>query len=759
MASNPPDDRHHPSSPDGLYASFIEGHADPVISLDTDGIVVYVNPAAEAVLGYDAVELIDTALSAFIPDMAADRATDTITARLSTPQRLVGVGSIVVTLTAADGTSHPFTVAFQEHTVAGDSVFTGVFRAVDATTTTHTKAQPATDASDSSGGAAGTSDSTLRTFRNVIEHAGHAIYVTDTEGIIEYVNPAFTEHTGYTSAEVIGETPAILSSGKMSDAYYESLWKTIQAGEVWEEEIVDRQKDGSLYYAHQTIAPVLDDDGTVSKYVAIQTDVTERKRAQRRLKQYREIVEQLDDPIMLQNRDGEFELVNDAVSEFAGVPRDHLYGDSEPLFMDEETAATIEEKRRQVIETAEPVEYTVSPEFRLSDHDATFSTRRYPYFDTSGTLQGTFAICRDVTPLKEREETLEQYEQAINGATDLIAAIDREEQFIFANPKYREYHEIAPDDIRGLSIASVLDDDQYSDATRHIRRAINGQTVEYRTTRAHPTRGMRTFDVRYYPLESPDDDEIRGVVGVLRDVTDRENRARQLSVVDRVLQHNLRNALTVIRGRASQLASLDTDAPAGDVDPETIVDAASYIVARADTLLETSEKAHHITEMLGEPTTAEPTDIGYTVDSVVEVIAEEFPEATLSLSVPQTDQVLASATSWIARALDELIQNAIEHHDGTEPVVSVSVREREDHVRVIIADDGPGLTGMNRDVLETGEAVDALYHGSGLGLWLVYWTLQQSGGSATVTSGDDRGTEITVQLPKPQSEAAESAVE
>jgi signal transduction histidine kinase len=295
--------------------------------------------------------------------------------------------------------------------------------------------------------------------------------------------------------------------------------------------------------------------------------------------------------------------------------------------------------------------------------------------------------------------------------------------------------------------------------SRYVDQALRGHTVEYRTTGTHPERGTRTFDVRYFPLEHRDAEEAGGVVAVLRDVTESVNRARQLSVVDRVLQHNLRNALTVIRGRAEQLVAAgaadlsgldpdevtDTDNVTGGVD---VADAASYIVARADDLLTTSEKAHHITEMLGDAPETEPVDVARTVDRLAATAAAECPNASVSVSTPDDGDAVAAATDWIDRAFDELIRNAIEHHDCEHLTVEIEVRSTAETVEVRIADDGPGLTGMNRDVLETGEAVDALYHGSGLGLWLVYWVIQQSGGSATVTTRDPRGTVVTVSLPR-----------
>ncbi|TKX74128.1 PAS domain S-box protein [Halorubrum sp. GN11_10-6_MGM] len=721
-------------APDGdFFASFVAECSDPVVSVDGEGVVVYANPATEAAFGYELDELVGRDLASVVAS-DDDAGTESVRARIARAVGLDEVGSLSVPIRHADGHAVTFSVRFHGHAPGGgegteaddrdegteaddrDEVYTGIFR----------------DPVEEAGG------QRAETFRNLVEHAGHAIYVTDTDGTIEYVNPAFTDNTGYEPAEALGETPAILNSGEMPDGYFDALWSTLSAGEVWEEEIVDRRRDGESYHAHQTIAPVVDDDGEISRFVAIQTDITERKAAMGRLKQYRDIVERLDDPVLLQNRDGEFELLNEAVGEFADVPREELYGTDEFAFMDPETAAEVDERRREVIEAEETVEYEVSPEFPASDREATFSTRRYPYYDADGELTGTFAICRDATDRKRRERELEQYEHAVNGATDLIAAVDREGRLLFANPQYRAYHGLGDGDVTELTLADVVPDEGYADVRRQVDRALRGETVEYRTTRTHPTRGRRTFDVRYYPLDSPDGETPDGVVGVLRDVTDSENRARQLRVVDRVLQHNLRNALTVVRGRAEQIA-------AGDADPAA---AAEYVVSRADDLLETSEKAHHITEILSDAPDPEPVDVGRVVRQVAAAAAEAFPDATIDASTPDDGVAMASATTWLSRAIDELLRNAVVHHDRDEPTVSVSVESSPEGIDVRVVDDGPGLSDMNRDVLVDGTAVDALYHGSGLGLWLVYWVVQQSGGSTAVSDADPRGTEVAVTLSR-----------
>ncbi|WP_042665430.1 PAS domain-containing sensor histidine kinase [Haloferax sp. ATB1] len=122
----------------------------------------------------------------------------------------------------------------------------------------------------------------LREFEQAVEQAGHAIYLTTSDGEITYVNPAFEETTGYDAAEAVGEPASILSSGEMPDAYYDRLWRTIQSGETWQERIIDRRKGGELYTAIQTIAPIAS-DGDIHGYVAIQSDITESELTRQRL--------------------------------------------------------------------------------------------------------------------------------------------------------------------------------------------------------------------------------------------------------------------------------------------------------------------------------------------------------------------------------------------------------------------------------------------------------------------------------------------
>ena len=118
-----------------------------------------------------------------------------------------------------------------------------------------------------------------------IEQAGDAMIITDPDGIIQYVNPAFEKTTGYTRAEAIGKKTSILKSGVQDEAFYGRLWKAIRSGETWEGRLVNRRKDGSVYTEEAVITAVKDAGGAIVNYVAVKRDITEALRMEQQLLQ------------------------------------------------------------------------------------------------------------------------------------------------------------------------------------------------------------------------------------------------------------------------------------------------------------------------------------------------------------------------------------------------------------------------------------------------------------------------------------------
>lgn len=125
-----------------------------------------------------------------------------------------------------------------------------------------------------------------------VEFSSAVVMITDTEGIIEYVNPKFTDITGYTKEEVIGKKPNILKSGNQTHEEYRLLWETIKSGNVWQGIFLNKKKNGEFYWASSSISPVKDSKGNIINFVSIQEDITKIKQTEEELQRAKEMAEE-----------------------------------------------------------------------------------------------------------------------------------------------------------------------------------------------------------------------------------------------------------------------------------------------------------------------------------------------------------------------------------------------------------------------------------------------------------------------------------
>lgn len=125
-----------------------------------------------------------------------------------------------------------------------------------------------------------------------VEQSPCAIIITDTKGAIEYVNPKFTQVTGYSAAEVAGKNPRILKLGEKTPEDYRQLWETITSGKEWRGELHNKKKDGDLYWASACLSPVKNAEGVITHFIGIQEDITARKHMEEELKSLNEMLKQ-----------------------------------------------------------------------------------------------------------------------------------------------------------------------------------------------------------------------------------------------------------------------------------------------------------------------------------------------------------------------------------------------------------------------------------------------------------------------------------
>jgi two-component system sensor histidine kinase/response regulator len=162
-------------------------------------------------------------------------------------------------------------------------------------------------------------EASLQLRTRALEATVDGAMITDRAGRIVWVNQAFTALTGFSAAEALGKTPRILRSGIQDAEFYKKMWETILSGKVWQHEVINRRKDGSLYTEEMTITPVACSEGEVTHFVAIKRDVSERKRAEEQERKLASLVESSDDFIVLASMEGKVLYLNEAGARLVGL--------------------------------------------------------------------------------------------------------------------------------------------------------------------------------------------------------------------------------------------------------------------------------------------------------------------------------------------------------------------------------------------------------------------------------------------------------
>ncbi|GAB3684582.1 hypothetical protein GCM10028857_13770 [Salinarchaeum chitinilyticum] len=276
---------------------------------------------------------------------------------------------------------------------------------------------------------------------------------------------------------------------------------------------------------------------------------------------------------------------------------------------------------------------------------------------------------------------------------------------------------------------------------RDDARRVDGETIpldegRHRVLLATKS-GKQPFEITVSPVRG-DGGSLLGHTLVFQDVSEETRRRQQLSVLNRVLRHNLRNDMTVVRAYGEELAETD--------DPERAAMAAT-IVDEADGLLSLGEQARTIEEALADPDrNAQTVDLRALVDSVV---APYRDRADVVVDVPE-GYALETDSQSLEAVITAAVDNAVEHGrnsaaDGDRPGVTIAANHDGNWATITISDDGPGIPEHELEPIRAGSETD-LEHGSGLGLWLVTWGAGSLGGEATFDV-DDSGTTVEIRLP------------
>jgi PAS domain S-box-containing protein len=262
-------------------------------------------------------------------------------------------------------------------------------------------------------------DARISTLLQMVEQSPACIVMTDTEGRIEYVNPKFTQISGYTFAEVKGQNPRILSSGKKTQDEYRELWETISSGRQWRGEFHNRHKNGSLYWESALIAPILDPQGKITHFVAIKEDITQRREAEEELRKreinFKRVVDILPQLVSYIGRDLRYRFVNKAYASL--FPERELVGSSVPEVIGEEAYGMTRTFVDQVFQ-GKTVHYSLNLTYPKAG-ERFIDAYLVPDYSGGEEVDGYYAILHDLSHLKRIENSLRKAKDEAEAANKL----------------------------------------------------------------------------------------------------------------------------------------------------------------------------------------------------------------------------------------------------------------------------------------------------------------------------------------------------
>ena len=619
----------------------------------------------------------------------------------------------------------------------------------------------------------------LLKFRLGLERSPDAIFITGTDGTIQYVNPAFEKIYGYTAQETLGNTPRILKSGLTSQEEYLHFWDTLLSKKSVVGEITNKTSDGRLVTIEGSTIPILDANENPIGFLAIHHDITDRKRAEEALRQseerYRIVFERAGDYVLMLDMISEGPPLiidaNETALKFHGYSRDEMIGKPISL-IDRDMTPEVLLERKQLIETRGGG--IINACHVKKDGTRTFIEANLQVVQI-GAKNILLSIERDVTERKRAEEALRSSEarlrRLIESSNDIIYVL-QDNHFVLVNPRFELLLGYLAEELQSpeFDFLQTYTPESHAAIMERMRKRARGESVSDRYSFSVVTKQGKILELET-SVSTIEWEGRPATLGICRDMTEHRSLEKQLhqamkmEAVGRLaggVAHDFNNLLTVISGH-SELALLSVD-PRDPVynDVEEIKDATQRAAALVRQLLAFSRKQPM------EPRVIKMNHVLADLNKMLRRIIGEDINLKLALeddlwSVKvdpgQMEQVIINLAVNARDAMSSGGLLMLETHnvqfDG-EYARTHSEASAGPFVMLSVSDNG---TGMSEDVrshiFEPFFTTKAEGRGTGLGLSTVYGIVKQSGGFINVYTEVGVGTTFKVYLPRVLGEAEE----
>lgn len=599
--------------------------------------------------------------------------------------------------------------------------------------------------------------------------------VLNTEGtFVDTIHNAYNGALFYESPEeLLGEDLWDIFPESQADRFYAVVETALTTGEKQHIEYRLPLNEGDRYFEAR-VSPV--DVGETDSVLWLAEDITQRRRRQEKQELLERVFAVSPVGIVVVDSSGTISMANGRAEDLLGLEHNEItsqtynnprwnifYEDGTPIPEDEHPVT-------KVLETGEHV-FGFEHWIKLPDGtERWLSSNSAPILNDDGSVERVVVGIDDATRLKNREEQLEWLVGtevlADVGGWELNLETERMEgtagmQRLHGSEQYdlsleealTLYHPEDREKLRSAIDACHRKDDPFELEAR--RQATDGNE--------------RWFRIRGEKVVQDGTPKIRGIV---RDITRDKEREQRLMVMSRILRHNIRNKLTVIRGNATllrtDLDALDAPTPAerGDgasstegthgaptrleqegehLSVETAKESIARIEDASTELASLAERARAFDQIVDRDLLRGTVHLRTVLEEICDEFADQHPEATINVCGPDTE--VSGDRMAVHLIFEILVENALEYAHRSDPTIALEIEETgKGQVTVSVDDDGPGIPEMERSVL-TSEKEGPVAHSHGLGLWTVKWLTRRLGGSATLDESGDSGTCVELTFP------------
>ncbi|SDY56233.1 PAS domain S-box protein [Halobellus clavatus] len=556
-----------------------------------------------------------------------------------------------------------------------------------------------------------------------MENAREPISILNDDGEFVYVNMAFAELYGYSENELLGEHWGLLYPDKDIQYVRERILPTVRAEGYWHGQTTGLRADESTFVEDQIISTT--DRGDL---VCTVRNATERDERERTLKRYETLIKALNDPVYALDSEGKFTFVNDAFVGLVGYERERILGGTPELIKDRSDVEIAEQNLASLLSSTGPENLVFEVEIQPKDSDPVYCEDHMSVLPYEGDeFDGSVGVLRDITERKEREADLQRYEAIIEASGDPVYSLDTDGRFTFVNEAGIEMVGYDEETLLGDHISIILDEADIERGKESIDSLLtSNETWDTFEMEVITRDGKRILCENHLGL-IPESCEYNGTVGILRDITDRSERKRELERQNArleeftsVVSHDLRNPLSVAKGR---LKMAQDECESDHLDH--VESAHERMEALIGDLLTLAREGETVTDL-------EQVSLK-TAAASCHAISET--EGDLRIT---TNKVVRADRSRLQELLGNLFSNAIKHNDED---VTITVGDFDGGF--FIGDNGVGISESKRDrVLEAGYSTSE--DGTGFGLGIVKRIAKAHGWEVDVTESESGGARIEI---------------